>query len=116
VNAIYRGFPAIELFTEVAGRLGCDSAARIPFLRATGFSFAPSHSGMRPGKVVRWYGTGTDIEDRKQAEEELRGTERDLHEAQKLSHTDSWKYDLLTGAIVFRDQRRSQQLLGLTPP
>jgi formate hydrogenlyase transcriptional activator len=52
------------------------------------------------GKIVRWYGTSTDIEDRKQAEDELRRSEESLHEAQKLSHTGSWKYDLLTGAIV----------------
>ncbi len=31
------------------------------------------------GKIVRWYGTSTDIEDRKQAEEKLRQDERELH-------------------------------------
>jgi formate hydrogenlyase transcriptional activator len=30
------------------------------------------------GKIVRWYGTGTDIEDRRQAEEKLRQEEREL--------------------------------------
>ena len=30
------------------------------------------------GKIVRWYGTGTDIEDRKQAEDKLRQDEREL--------------------------------------
>jgi formate hydrogenlyase transcriptional activator len=30
------------------------------------------------GKVIRWYGTSTDIEDRKQAEEKLRQDEREL--------------------------------------
>jgi formate hydrogenlyase transcriptional activator len=30
------------------------------------------------GKIVRWYGTSTDIEDRKQAEEKLRQDEREL--------------------------------------
>jgi formate hydrogenlyase transcriptional activator len=30
------------------------------------------------GKIVRWYGTSTDIEDRKQAEEKLRKDEREL--------------------------------------
>jgi formate hydrogenlyase transcriptional activator len=32
------------------------------------------------GKLVRWYGTSTDIEDRKQAEEKLRQDERELRE------------------------------------
>jgi formate hydrogenlyase transcriptional activator len=31
------------------------------------------------GKIVRWYGTSTDIEDRKQAEEKLRQDARELH-------------------------------------
>jgi formate hydrogenlyase transcriptional activator len=52
------------------------------------------------GRATRWYCTATDIEDRKQAEDELRRSEESLHEAQKLSHTGSWKYDLLKGAIV----------------
>src|SRR6267378_3501214 len=32
------------------------------------------------GKLVRWYGTSTDIEDRRQAEEKLRQEERDLRQ------------------------------------
>ena len=31
------------------------------------------------GKIVKWYATSTDIEDRKQAEEQLRHDERELH-------------------------------------
>jgi PAS domain-containing protein len=30
------------------------------------------------GRVVKWYGTNTDIDDRKRAEEALRATEREL--------------------------------------
>lgn len=44
------------------------------------------------GRIVRWYGTNTDIEDRKQAEDKLRRSEAYLAEAQKLSHTGSWVY------------------------
>src|SRR5260370_1232014 len=32
------------------------------------------------GKIIRWYGTSTDIEDRKQAEEKLRQDERELRQ------------------------------------
>ena len=42
------------------------------------------------GHILRWYGTRTDIEDRKRAEEALRRSETYLAEAQRLSHTGSW--------------------------
>jgi PAS domain S-box-containing protein len=42
------------------------------------------------GNIVRWYGTATDIEARKRAEEALRRSEHYLAEAQRLSHTGSW--------------------------
>jgi len=42
------------------------------------------------GRVLRWYGTRTDIEDRKRAEEALRRSEAYLAEAQRLAHTGSW--------------------------
>ncbi len=42
------------------------------------------------GRIQRWYGTRTDIEDRKRAEEALRRSEAYLAEAQRLSHTGSW--------------------------
>lgn len=45
------------------------------------------------GRILRWYGTNTDIEDRKRAEEALRRSEAYLAEAQKLSHTGSWAFD-----------------------
>ena len=37
--------------------------------------------------------------DRKQTEEELRRSEADLHEAQRLSHTGSWKLDLRSSRV-----------------
>jgi len=51
------------------------------------------------GQLARWYVLLTDIHERKTAEEELRRSEQSLHEAQKLSHTGSWKY-VLSGAIT----------------
>ncbi len=42
------------------------------------------------GRVLRWYGGATDIEDRKQAEQALRRSEAYLAEAQRLNHTGSW--------------------------
>ena len=44
------------------------------------------------GKVVKWYGSSIDIEDRKRAEERLRQSEFYLHEGQRLSHCGSWSF------------------------
>ena len=47
------------------------------------------------GKIVKWYGTNVDIEDRKRADEELRRSEAFLAEGQKLSGTGTfaWRPD-----------------------
>jgi PAS domain S-box-containing protein len=46
----------------------------------------------RHGKIVRWYGTLTDIEDRKRAEEDLQRSQAYLAEGQRLAHTGSWAW------------------------
>jgi PAS domain S-box-containing protein len=45
------------------------------------------------GRIVKWYGTLTDIEDRKRAEEALRKSEFYLAEGQRLAHTGSWAFN-----------------------
>jgi PAS domain S-box-containing protein len=42
------------------------------------------------GKIVKWYASAFDIEDRKRAEEALRQSESYLAEAQRLARTGSW--------------------------
>ncbi len=49
------------------------------------------------GAVVNWYGTNTDIEDRRQAEEKLRVSEKSLAEGQRLTKTGTWVLDFKTG-------------------
>src|SRR5258705_5265603 len=44
------------------------------------------------GRVLRWFVTRTDIEDRKRAEEAQRRIEAYLSSAQSLSHTGSWAF------------------------
>jgi PAS domain S-box-containing protein len=46
------------------------------------------------GQIVRSYSTATDIDDRKQTEVALRRSEAYLAEAQRLSHTGSWAFDV----------------------
>src|SRR3984957_7420893 len=56
------------------------------------------------GKIVRWYGTNTDIDDRKRAEEELRRSEAFLAEGQRLTLSGSLLWRLDTDEITFSEQ------------
>jgi PAS domain S-box-containing protein len=67
------------------------------------------------GQIVKWYGTSTDIDDRKRMEEALRQSEAYLAEAQRLSHTGSWAFDLASGTFVYASDecRRMYEVGGL---
>jgi PAS domain S-box-containing protein len=56
------------------------------------------------GNILRWYGTSTDIDDRKRAEEELRRSEAFLAEGQRLSLTGSFSWKTATGEITWSEQ------------
>lgn len=56
------------------------------------------------GEIVRWYGTSTDIDDRKRAEEELRRSEAFLAEAQQLSLMGSFSWRLGTNEITWSEE------------
>ena len=52
------------------------------------------------GKIIKWHGSSIDIEDRKQAEEQVRRNSQDLQrsefylaEGQRLGHMGSWAFD-----------------------
>jgi PAS domain S-box-containing protein len=48
------------------------------------------------GNIVKWYGSSTDIQDRKRAEQKLRRSEAKLTEAQRLSQTGSFGWNVST--------------------
>src|SRR5262245_39465261 len=48
---------------------------------------------------LEYIGAVQDVTARRLAEEELRRSEADLHQAQRLSHTGSWKLDLSSGKV-----------------
>ena len=56
------------------------------------------------GTIVKWYGTNTDIEERKQVEEKLRRSETLLAEGQRLSSTGSFSWHLDTDEILFSEE------------
>jgi PAS domain S-box-containing protein len=58
----------------------------------------------RDGNVINWYGTSTDIEGRKLAEEKLRRSESQLADAQRIAHFGSWDLDLRSGAVTCSEE------------
>jgi PAS domain S-box-containing protein len=56
------------------------------------------------GRVVKWYGTNTDIEERKRAEQALRRSEAYLAEAQRLTLTGSCAIDGSSREILYWSQ------------
>jgi formate hydrogenlyase transcriptional activator len=45
------------------------------------------------GKIVKWYGSSIDIDDRRQADQSLRRSEFYLGEGQRLAHMGSWAFN-----------------------
>lgn len=56
------------------------------------------------GQIIRWYGTSTDIDDRKWAEESLRRTEAFLAEGQRVSLTGTYSWRIATDEIIWSEQ------------
>jgi hypothetical protein len=54
--------------------------------------------------VVKWYPVAFDIEDRKQAEKDLRQSKAYLAEAQLLSHTGSFSWNALSGELLWSEE------------
>jgi PAS domain S-box-containing protein len=52
------------------------------------------------GDIVEYVGTDVDVTERKRDEEKLQRSEADLLEAQRLSHTGSWKHELASGKVT----------------
>jgi PAS domain S-box-containing protein len=74
------------------------------------FLFRPAPLYDEAGKVVRWYGTNTDIEDRKHAEFALQRSQAYLAEAQKLSRTGSIGYNVTTRELFWSEE--TYEILG----
>jgi len=52
------------------------------------------------GNIVEYVGTAVDVTERKRDEEKLQRSEADLLEAQRLSHTGSWKHEIASGKVT----------------
>jgi PAS domain S-box-containing protein len=66
------------------------------------------------GNIVKWYGTNTDIDDRKRAEDQLRRSEAFLAEGQRLSLTGSFSFRVATDEGTYSEE--ICRILELKPP
>ncbi|HET7271185.1 MAG TPA: PAS domain-containing protein [Rubrobacter sp.] len=56
------------------------------------------------GEPLYWQGVIFDMTERKEAEEELRKSQANLAEAQRMAHLGSWEWDLRTGEVDWSDE------------
>ena len=76
------------------------------------FEAEPLRDGV--GNIVKWYGAATDIQNRRQTEEELRRSEAKLAEAQRVSRTGSFVWNVSTGEQF--GSREFFKILGYDQP
>jgi len=62
---------------------------------------------------LEFVGAVSDITERKQAEEKLRRSEAELLEAQRLSHTGSWRHDFSSGIVTISPE--VHRIFGIRP-
>jgi PAS domain S-box-containing protein len=55
----------------------------------------------REGRIIQWYGLTIDVDEAKKAEERLRRSEAYLAEAQRISHTGSYTFSLVTRKLLY---------------
>jgi len=66
------------------------------------------------GKVIKWYGTAYDIEDRKRSEETLRRAEAWLAQAQRVNRTGTWVLNGITRRFLYWSDE-SYRIWGFDP-
>jgi len=65
------------------------------------------------GKVIKWYGVSTDIEDRKGAEEALRASEAHLQAAVDAADIGLWDWDMASAQLMWLGHH--EKLFGFAP-
>jgi PAS domain S-box-containing protein len=94
---------------EFEARFRCAANGEYRWLLARGVPLRDEH-----GRVIRWYGILTDIEDRRRAEDALVQSEAYLAEGQRLTHTGSFAWNPATGETIYFSEEMSR-IFGLSP-
>ena len=64
-------------------------------------------------KIIKWYGTCTDIDDMRRAEEELRKSTEKLNLALENGNAGTWEWNLNTNDVIWDEQ--TEKMFGLLP-
>jgi PAS domain S-box-containing protein len=67
----------------------------------------------RQGRVIKWYGTSTDIDDLKRAEETLQQSEEQLRLALESGRMGTWDWSIMTGELKWSDNL--EEIHGMAP-
>lgn len=65
------------------------------------------------GKIVRWFGANTDINDLKETQQALEESEQRLNRSQEIAHLGSWELDLVRNKLTWSDE--VYRIFGLEP-
>jgi len=106
VDKISRCFQFGEIWEDTFPLRGKDGVFRWFLSRAI-----PIRDG--DGRVVRWFGTNTDITDLRNVEEALRQREERLNRAQEIAQLGSWELDLVDNVLTWSDE--VYRIFGLQP-
>lgn len=74
-------------------------SGKIKILKAQGETYLDEN-----GNVTRMFGTGHDITDIRDAEENLRISEKKLREAQKIAKLGNWEWDIKNNKVILSDE------------
>jgi PAS domain S-box-containing protein len=117
MNALHADDYSVERF-RAALATGTPFEKEIRIRSAAGeyrwFSLRMTPLRKDPKTIVKWCGTASDVEERKRTEQALLRSEAYLAEAQRLSHTGSWAYDMASRRLVYSSEENFR-LFGYEP-
>jgi PAS domain-containing protein len=109
----FRGQPA-----KLTWKYSHELHANVHRLRRSNGGYRWHHARMEPlrdrqGQIIQWYGLSVDIDEGKNAEDQLRRSETYLAEAQALSQTGSAAYN---NSTLLYWSEETYRILGFDPP
>ena len=97
--------PAVKkILTFISTAIGEEKQIEYRLKKSNGVTIWVNSHGTtkrQPNGNISLFGITADITERKQAEEELRQSEKDLRASQRIAHVGSWRLDLVTDQVTW---------------